>query len=95
MSPVKTITTEEVSGENQKLSVMTIEEVSENDGKDGRNANDIVDGIVYNVTDSARWKGGLHNSYQAGRDLTEEINEVSPHGIKVLENIPKVGRIEK
>ncbi len=81
------------TNDEAQLPFMTVEEVAENDGVDGANAYVIVDGIVYDVTDSARWTEGLHNDFQAGQDLTDEIENISPHGLDVLDNMPQVGQI--
>jgi len=78
----------------EELPIMTMEELAENDGRDGANAYVLVEGIVYDVTDSPRWEGGSHNGNQAGQDLTEEILGDSPHGRSVLERFEAVGRIE-
>ena len=75
--------------------VLTLEELAEYNGADGNPAYIAVDGIIYDVTDSAMWSGGEHNGFEAGRDLTEEIKTISPHGISVLDRIPEVGRIEE
>lgn len=83
------------SDELRDLPIMTMEEVSQNDGKDGRNAYIVVNGIVYDVTNSRRWSGGSHNGFQAGQDLTDEILRDSPHGKRVLSNITAIGRIEE
>ena len=83
---------EEESGED--LPIMTMEEVAENDGRDGNNAYIVVEGIVYDVTNSRRWSGGNHNGFQAGQDLTEEIIGASPHGRRVLDNMEAIGRVE-
>lgn len=82
------------SDEVENLPIMTIEEVAKNNGQDGNNAYIIVDNIVYDVTNSSRWTDGKHNDFEAGQDLSNEIDEVSPHGRRVLDNIEKVGRIE-
>ena len=79
----------------QELEVMTMEMVMENDGQDGRNAYIVVEGIVYDVTNSPRWRDGQHNGFQAGNDLTNEILKESPHGTRVLNNIEAVGRIDE
>ena len=77
------------------LPVMTMEEVEENDGRDGSNAYVVVDGIVYDVTESDLWPDGEHQGqHQAGQDLTTEIMEDSPHGLRTLDNVPAIGRIE-
>lgn len=75
--------------------VLALEELAAFDGKDGRPAYIAVDGIVYDVTDSAFWKGGAHNGFAAGKDLTDEIKTKSPHGVAMLERVPVVGEIKK
>ena len=69
---------------------MTLDELSTYDGIDGARAYILVDGVIYDVTNSTRWNEGLHNGYQAGQDLTDAILGVSPHGISVLDNVPVV-----
>lgn len=73
--------------------ILTLEELAQYDGKDGNPAYVAVDGIIYDVTDSARWDEGEHNGFEAGNDLTEGINDASPHGISVLSRMPVVGKI--
>ncbi len=72
---------------------LTIEELAMYDGTNGNPAYVAVDGMIYDVSDSDFWKEGAHNGFQAGRDLTDAIKNESPHGVKNLERIPKVGRI--
>ena len=62
-------------------------------GKDGNPAYVAVDGIIYDVSASPAWKNGGHNGFEAGKDLTNEIKTISPHGVVKLENVPEVGRI--
>jgi len=69
---------------------MTSSELSVYDGLSGRKAYIAVDGYIYDVTNSDAWNNGMHNSYQAGQDLSEEIL-LSPHGKAFLERVPKVG----
>ena len=77
-----------------RLSVrLTLEELKSFDGKDGRRAYVAVDGIIYDMTDSAAWKNGAHNGFQAGADLTEGIKTKSPHGVGKLENVVEIGRL--
>ncbi len=83
------------NGEDDDLPVMTMDEVSENDGQDGSRAYVVVEGIVYDVTDSDSWTDGMHQGHQAGQDLTEELQEDSPHGSGVLDDFEPVGRIEE
>lgn len=79
--------------ENDPERIFTLEELSTFDGNNGRPAYVAVDGIVYDLTDSGAWKNGRHNGFTAGKDLTEEIKEVSPHGVKNLEGISIVGKL--
>lgn len=76
-----------------ELQDFTLEELSQFDGLEGRDAYIAVRGFVYDVSNSARWRGGSHNGFRAGQDLTEEIVGTSPHGIRVLDNIPRIGRL--
>ena len=76
------------------LPSFTLEELAQFDGQDGNHAYVAVDGLVYDVTDEPRWSGGTHNGLTAGQDLTSQINQMSPHGTRVLDNLPIVGRIE-
>lgn len=72
---------------------LTLEELKEFNGKDGKAAYIAVDGVIYDVSNSSRWRNGEHNDFFAGNDLSEGIKNVSPHGIKVLERMPVVGKI--
>ena len=74
---------------------LTLEELAAFDGKDGRPAYVAVDGIIYDMTNSAFWKNGAHNGFTAGRDLTKEIKERSPHGVANLQRVPAIGKIKE
>jgi|APSaa5957512622_1039677.scaffolds.fasta_scaffold57852_2 predicted heme/steroid binding protein len=76
-----------------KMLSLTIEELSEFDGQDGRPAYIAVDGIIYDVSIIAAWMGGKHKEYFAGQDITEPIKSISPHGVSVLSNLPEVGTL--
>jgi predicted heme/steroid binding protein/uncharacterized membrane protein len=59
-------------------------------GKNGNPAYIAHKGNVIDVTESAKWKGGVHMMrHHAGGDLTAEI-AAAPHGIDVLERYPQV-----
>ncbi len=73
--------------------VLTLEELAEFDGKDGRRAYVAVDGIIYDMTDSSLWKEGGHHGFQAGQDLTDAIKNDSPHGVGKLKNVPAIGTL--
>ncbi len=72
---------------------LTLEELAAYDGKGGNPAYIAVDGVIYDVSGSSRWRNGEHNGYSAGQDLTEQIKSISPHGLSVLTRMPAVGKI--
>jgi len=73
---------------------MTLAELAQNNGRDGRPAYIAVNGTIYDVTESPRWQNGLHPpDHQAGRDLTEELAS-APHVRAVVERFPVVGTLE-
>lgn len=84
---------EEEKPQEESALELTLEELKEFNGQDGKDAYIAVDGIIYDITDSPLWKNGEHNNFSAGNDLTEEIKNVSPHGVANLERVPEVGRI--
>ena len=76
--------------------IFTLEELKKFNGKNGNKAYVAVNGIVYDVTHSKLWKNGEHKGqHEAGKDLTYEITELSPHGLKKLENVYKIGLLIK
>lgn len=81
--------------ENNNPLQLTLEELAYFDGKDGKKAYIAVNGIIYDVSDSPHWPQGGHNGYQAGRDLSNAIAFVSPHGTSVLSSLPIVGELIK
>lgn len=83
-----------VSSSAEEMRTFTLEELSQYNGKDGQPAYVAVDGVVYDVTNVEAWKDGEHkNGLTAGNELTEEITNQSPHGLKVLEGLPIVGEL--
>lgn len=81
------------STESSEKLELTLDELGKYNGKDGNPAYIAVDGIIYDVTESKMWKDGEHNGYTAGKDLTEEIKKISPHGTSVLKKMKEVGKI--
>ncbi|MDD4080815.1 MAG: cytochrome b5 domain-containing protein [Eubacteriales bacterium] len=73
---------------------MTLDELKEFSGKDGKPAYVAVDGVIYDMTNSALWTGGMHNGQEAGMDLSRQIKELSPHGVAILSRMPIVGRLK-
>jgi len=72
-----------------------LEDLREFDGKEGKPAYVAYNGKVYDVSDSKRWKDGLHmNRHHAGNNLTTDI-QAAPHEPSVLERYPQVGTLKK
>ena len=73
---------------------MTLQELAQYDGMDGRKAYVAVNGTIYDLTASERWQNGNHEGvHQAGADLTEAL-KAAPHVRSVIERFPVVGTIE-
>lgn len=90
-APAETIA---VSAENTPaLLQLTLEELSQYDGQNGNPAYIAVNGVIYDVTNVPEWRGGKHNGYSAGQDLTDIIKNKSPHGVAKLEGVPVVGEL--
>lgn len=88
------VTAPETPGTGEGDMEFTLEELAKYNGKDGNRAYVAVDGVVYDVTDVPPWKGGEHQGrVSAGNDLSDEIETMSPHGKKVLEDLPVVGKL--
>jgi predicted heme/steroid binding protein/uncharacterized membrane protein len=72
----------------------TPEELALSDGKDGGPALVVVDGKVYDVSQSKKWPGGQHmRRHQAGRDLSVDIGS-APHGKDLLDRMDVVGEFQ-
>lgn len=76
----------------------SIAELSKFNGKNGQKAYIAIDGVVYDVTNAEDWKDGVHlpteGKLMAGIDASEIILK-SPHGKKVLKELPVVGSLKK
>ncbi|HHL40299.1 MAG TPA: hypothetical protein ENJ37_07325 [Deltaproteobacteria bacterium] len=65
------------------------------DGRDGRPAYVAYEGRVFDVTDSALWRGGEHMArHRAGRDMTAELKK-APHGPEMLEKAKLIGAYDR
>jgi len=69
---------------------LTLEQLKEFDGMDGRPAYIAANGILYDVSAHPSWQGGEHAGIKAGQDVTEALN-ASPHGEGVLSQVDKIG----
>lgn len=72
---------------------ISLDALSDLDGKEGRPACFAYKGTVYEVTESPLWKGGTHlRRHQAGFDLTEQLS-LAPHGEEKILKLPARGRL--
>ena len=71
---------------------LTKKELAQFNGEKGAKAYIAVDGKIYDVTNVAAWKNGTHKGNKAGQDVTEKLKK-APHGNKVLEKLPQVGKM--
>ena len=70
-----------------------MQELEENNGKNGKPAYIAYQGKVYDVTQSSFWIDGDHfGMHQAGKDLTEEL-EMAPHKEENLQKVKLVGQL--
>ncbi len=81
-------TTEETAG-----ATFNMEEIALFDGKDGRPAYIVVDGVVYDVSNVRQWNVGAHFGFEAGTDVTEALQKSAPHGANQLNQAEIVGTI--
>jgi predicted heme/steroid binding protein/uncharacterized membrane protein len=74
---------------------LSVEELAQNDGKDGRPVYIAYEGKIYDVSQSKLWKTGSHmKRHPSGKDLTTDIGG-APHGPEVLDRYPHVGVIRR
>jgi len=72
---------------------LTISELSQCDGQEGRPAYVAFRGAIYDVTQSRLWKNGNHlNRHPAGVDLTDVLSQ-APHGEDKVMAMPRVGSL--
>lgn len=71
---------------------LTLEELAQYNGKDGKPVYVAVNGLVYDMTGIETWKSGKHKGNKAGTDLSKKIKS-SPHGIAVLKKLKVVGKL--
>lgn len=75
--------------------IFTERELQQYDGTRGQPAYIACNGVVYDVTVSSLWRGGLHKDlHYAGTDLTRTLRK-APHTVEVLAHatVKRVGRL--
>ncbi len=85
--------TDEATSLDERL--FTERELQQYDGLRGRPAYIAYDGIVYDVSASSLWRGGLHKDlHYAGTDLTRTLRK-APHSTEVFAHatVKRVGRL--
>jgi predicted heme/steroid binding protein len=85
--------TDEVTSLDERL--FTERELQQYDGSRGKPAYIAYDGVVYDVTASSLWRGGLHKDlHYAGIDLTRTLRK-APHTAEVFGHatVKRVGRL--
>ncbi len=71
-------------------------ELAKNNGQNGAPVFIAHRGNVYDVTGSPLWSSGEHQgTHEAGKDLTDFLESMAPHGTDVLERYPKIGTVEE
>ena len=72
---------------------VTMQELEENNGKNGKPAYIAYKGKVYDVSQSSFWLDGDHlGMHNAGKDLTEEL-EMAPHREENFQRVKLVGEL--
>ena len=72
---------------------LSLEELAQKDGKEGRPVYIAYEGKIYDVSQSSLWKTGRHmRRHSSGKDLTADMGG-APHGPEVLQRYPQVGII--
>ena len=70
---------------------LTVDELAQFDGREGRAAYIAYEGHIYDVSDSKLWEEGLHfGKHRAGLDLSDYL-EQAPHDREKLFSVPRVG----
>jgi len=76
--------------------VMTLEELSQYNGKNGANAYIAYNGVVYDVTGNPNWPNGVHRGYiNAGQDITQLFQTSgASHGASNITRLPIVAFLQ-
>jgi len=76
-----------------KIQTLTMDELAQFDGREGRRAYIAYEGHIYDVSDSKLWEGGIHfGKHRAGLDLSAFL-EQAPHDREKLFSLPRLGKL--
>ena len=70
---------------------LTLEELDEYDGTDGNRAYVAINGIIYDITDSTYWNEEGENDFEAGKDVTGKLGNVTPQMVNNVKGIERIG----
>lgn len=75
---------------------MTLDELSQYNGRNGANAYIAYNGVVYDVTGNSNWPNGVHRGYiNAGQDVTQLFQTSgAPHGSSNITTLPIVAFLQ-
>ncbi|RXT07950.1 cytochrome b5 domain-containing protein [Ammoniphilus sp. CFH 90114] len=77
----------------QSLPAITRDQLSENNGRNGKPAYVAVNGTVYDVTNNKAWSAASHFGLSAGKDLTAEFASCHAGQQWILNTLKPVGRL--
>ncbi len=73
---------------------LTMEDIAYYDGKEGRPAYIVIEGVIYDVTNVTHWAEGTHFGFEAGTDMTDALDVEAPHEADLLKEAEVVGKIK-
>ena len=75
--------------------ILTEQELSEFNGKDGKPPYIAIDGIIYDVSKINKWKNGQHHGMLAGQVLTEEYYKCHSKKLNLIKKARVVGKLKE
>lgn len=72
---------------------LTLDQLSKYNGKNGNPAYVAVDGVIYDVTNSAVWAAATHFGLLAGKDLTAAFKSCHQGQKQILSKLKVVGKL--
>ncbi|MFF5994661.1 cytochrome b5 domain-containing protein [Lysinibacillus sp. KU-BSD001] len=72
---------------------LTVEQLANFDGKNGRPAYVAVNGLIYDVTNNRAWAAATHFGLLAGKEYSQEFASCHAGQQSILATLPVVGRL--